>query len=299
VQDPYGNYWHFATMVVGINFNFERRIGQFPAGFDEEGQLYSNTAYGDFPHYLPSQEQRGGEDWFTGWMLLSYEKPVEASSFQDDFKPENVVDENIKTFWVAKTNKETEWLTVDLEQESEVRAIQINYADYKSNLFGKPAGLYHQYLIEFSVDGQNWAILIDKREKKEDVPNDYVELASPQRARYIRFTNHHLPTPNLAISDLRIFGKGAGEKPAEVVNFRVERGEDRRKARLSWDRVEGGQGYHVYFGIHPGKLYNSVMVYKDTAYQLNALNVIPDYFFSIEAFNENGISERSAVLKAK
>lgn len=296
VQDPYGNYWHYGTMVVGINFNFERRIGQFPAGFDEDGQLYANTAYGDYPHYLPSSEERGREDWFTGWMLLSYDKPVEASSFRDDFRAENVVDESIKSFWVAETNREGESLTIDLEEESEVRAVQINYTDYKSNIYGKPDTLYHQYLIESSADGENWDIMVDKRTNEKDVPNDYVELASPQQARYIRFTNVHVPTPNLAISGLRIFGKGAGEPPAEVANFQVERGDDRREALLEWDRVGGAQGYHLYYGIDPDKLYNSVMVYEDTVYQLSGLNVDPDYFFAIEAFSENGISERSSVV---
>ena len=298
VRDPYGDYWHFATMVVGINFNFERRIGQFPAGFDDDGRLYTNTAYGDYPHYLPSSTDRGREDWFTGWMLLSYDKPVEASSFQEDFGPENVVDENVKSFWVAATNTDAEWLTIDLEQQSELRAVQINYADYESNIYGKPDTLYHQYLIESSVDGEAWDVLIDKRENVEDVPNDYVELATTRPARYVRFTNYHVPTPNLAISGLRIFGTGGGEKPSEVANFQVERGEDRRKARLSWDPVEGAQGYHAYFGIDRDKLYNSVMVYRDTTYQLNSLNVDPEYFFAIEAFNENGISQRSRVLDA-
>lgn len=296
VQDPYGNYWHFGTMVVGINFNFERRIGQFPAGFDEDGQLYTNTAYGDYPHYLPSSEERGREDWFTGWMLLSYNKPVEASSWQKEFDPANAVDENIKTFWLAETSREGESLTIDLEEVSKVRAVQINYADYESNIYGKPDTLYHQYLVESSVDEENWEIMIDKRANKDDVPNDYVELASPREARYIRFTNVHVPTPNLAISGLRIFGKGAGDPPAEVQGFRVDRQGDRREARLEWNRVEGAQGYHLYYGINSDKLYNSVMVYQDTTYQLNGLNVDPDYFFAIEAFNENGISERSPVV---
>ena len=296
VQDPYGNYWHFGTMVVGINFNFERRIGQFPAGFDEDGQLYTNTAYGDYPHYLPSSEERGREDWFTGWMLLSYNKPVEASSWQKEFDPANAVDENIKTFWLAETSREGESLTIDLEEVSKVRAVQINYADYESNIYGKPDTLYHQYLVESSVDEENWEIMIDKRANKDDVPNDYVELASPREARYIRFTNVHVPTPNLAISGLRIFGKGAGDPPAEVQGFRVDRQGDRREARLEWNRVEGAQGYHLYYGINSDKLYNSVMVYQDTTYQLNGLNVDPDYFFAIEAFNENGISERSLVV---
>lgn len=298
VQDPWGNYWHYSTMAVGINSGFERRIGTFPSGFDDDGQLWANTAYGDYPHYLPSGEERSREDWFTGWMLLSYNKPVEASSTHEDFSPENAVDEEIKTFWVAETNGEGESLTIDLEEESNVRAIQINYTDYKSNIAGKPDTLYHQYLIESSSDGENWEILVDKRENKEDVPNDYVELKEPEQARYIRFTNYHVPTPNLAISGLRIFGKGPGEPPLAVEKFSVDRTDDPREAQLQWGRVEGAQGYHLYYGIAPDKLYNSVMVYQDTSYQLNGLNVDPDYYFAIEAFNENGISEKSPAQKA-
>jgi len=293
VQDPWDNYWHYTTMVVGINSGFERRIGKFPAGFDEDGQLWTNTAYGDYPHYLPSEKERNREEWFTGWMLLSFEKPVDASSFRDDFRPEHVADEEIKTFWLAESNREGEWVIIDLEEESEVRAIQINYADHKSNIAGKPDTLYHQYLIESSSDGENWNNLVDKRDNRKDIPNDYVELRSPEMTRYIRFTNYHVPTPNLAISGLRIFGQGPGEPPAKVENLRVTRGEDRREAVLNWDPVEDAQGYHFYYGIHPDKLYNSVMVYRDTTYQLNGLNVNPDYYFAIEAFNENGISERS------
>lgn len=299
VADPYGNYWHYGTMVVGINFNFERRIGMFPAGFDKDGQLYTNTAYGDYPHYLPSDQERGREDWFTGWMLLSYEKPVQASSFHEDYRPENVTDEEIKTFWVAETNREGEWISIDLEEQSEIRAIQINYTDYQSNIFGKPDTLYHQYVIESSDDGEYWNVLVDKRENTADVPNDYVELAEPHQARYIRFTNIHVPTPNLALSDLRIFGKGPGNPPPAVENFRVDRTEDAREATLTWESAEGAQGYHIFYGIHPEKLYNSVMVYSDTTYQHNGLNANPDYYFSIESFNQNGISERSSVIEAE
>src|SRR5215467_1274909 len=52
-QDVYGNWWHVSTMIINVKNNFERRIGIWPAGFDKDGILYCNTAYGDYPHYLP------------------------------------------------------------------------------------------------------------------------------------------------------------------------------------------------------------------------------------------------------
>jgi xylan 1,4-beta-xylosidase len=55
-QDLYGNYWNTGTPWIAVNWNFERRIAMFPAGFDKDGQLYSNTRFGDFPHYLPTKK---------------------------------------------------------------------------------------------------------------------------------------------------------------------------------------------------------------------------------------------------
>lgn len=49
--------------------------------------------------------------------------------------------------------------------------------------------------------------------------------------------------------------------------------------------------YVLYWGIEPDKLNNSVMIYDASAYELKALNRGVDYFFAIEAFNENGISD--------
>ncbi|MTI21710.1 1,4-beta-xylanase, partial [Fulvivirga sp. RKSG066] len=93
VKDNSGNYWHYATMAISVNYKFERRIGMYPAGFEENGQMYVNTAYGDYPHYLPDTEVDNHKSRFTGWMLLSYNKPVSTNSpiVKKDI---NVVDES-------------------------------------------------------------------------------------------------------------------------------------------------------------------------------------------------------------
>lgn len=99
---------------------------------------------------------------------------------------------------------------IDLEKPADVYAVQINYHDYQSNMYGRYEGLHHRYLIEGSLDGENWDILVDRKESYRDTPNDYVELALPKSARYIRYKNIDIPTPNLAISELRVFGLGTG-----------------------------------------------------------------------------------------
>ncbi|PTX21255.1 F5/8 type C domain-containing protein [Pontibacter mucosus] len=295
VVGPAGEYWHFGSASVSVNMNWERRINMFHTTFDKDGLMHVDTYFGDYPHFGPSVPGKMGQ--FAGWMLLSYKKPVKASSTLESFKPENMLDESTKTFWVAEQNNDQQWVQIDLEKPGKVYAVQVNYHDYKSNLYGKVPGLYHRYMMEGSTDGKNWKTLVDRSDNYRDVPNDYVELGTPQTVRYIRYRNIHVPTPNLAISGLRIFGVGQGKAPARVKNFKVNRQQDRRDAMITWDKQANAQGYNVLWGIAPDKLYSSWMVYEDNKLDLKSLGVDQGYYFAIESFNENGVSERTKPVK--
>ena len=297
VKGPAEMYWHFGTMAVAVNVRWERRIGMFPTYFDKEGLMYSDTYFGDYPHYGPNEEGRRGE--FTGWMLLSYDKPVEVSSVHEDYSGKNLVDENIQTFWVAQTNNDQQWVQIDLENSADIYAVQLNYHDYKSDLYGRYSDLKHQYVIEVSDDGKNWRTIIDKSKNQTDVPNDYVELPAPEQARFVRYKNIAVPTPYLSISGLRVFGKGKGDALKRPKKFSVERQEDRRDALITWEKQEEAQGYNVLWGIAPDKLYNNWMVYKDDELYLRSLSSDQEYYFALESFNENGVSKRTKPVKIK
>lgn len=221
----------------------------FPLFFDNEGLMWTDTYFGDYPRYGPAEPGKAGE--FTGWMLLSYNKPVTASSAVGDHSPENMTDEQVKTYWLAEKNDTTEWVMID-----------------KSNSF-------------------------------KDSPNDYVELALPVRTRYLRYRNVEVPTPHLAISDIRVFGIGEGKKPKAVTGFTVKRDSDRRDALITWDAQKNAQGYNVRWGIAPDKLYSSWLVYDDNQLLLKALTTDQEYYFTVEAFNENGISEHPNPIHIK
>mgnify|MGYP006196011287 CR=1 FL=1 len=296
VKGPGGSYWHFATMSMPINVRWERRIGMFETFFDEDGLMYTDTYFGDYPHYVPTAEKAGE---FTGWMLLSYGKPVKVSSVFEDYAAERLVDENIESFWIAQENNKEQWIEIDLEEVSNINALQINFNDYKSDMYGRIPGLYHQYTVEVSKDGKQWEVLVDKSESKIDAPNDYVELEEPVEARFIRYNNIHVPTPYLSISDFRIFGKGQGNKPGKVKDLEVRRMDDRRNAMITWDTQKNAQGYNVLWGIAPDKLYNSWMVYGENELELRTLTTDQTYYIAVEAFNENGISERTKQVKVE
>ena len=299
-QDKENNYWHVSTMVVGVKNNFERRIGIWPAGFDKDDVMWCNTAFGDYPLYLPSS----GKEFSSrpSWYLLNYKKPVQVSSTLAAYNANYAVDENIKTYWSAASANKGEWIQTDLGNISTVNAVQINYADQDvdSNRLGKYNGQYHQYMLYYSTDGKKWKVLVDKSNNQTDVPHDYIELNNPVQARFLKLENIHMPTGKFAISGLRVFGTGSGLKPDTVKNFIVLRTEkDKRSAWIKWRSVENAYAYNIYYGTAPDKLYNCVMVYDANDYWFKVMDRGKPYYFSIESINENGVSARTQINKVE
>lgn len=315
--DNNGDYWHVSTIMLSVKNNFERRIGIWPAGFDQDDMMWCQTAFGDYPHYLPQQKTILARppgydralmpsDYFTGWMLLNYKKPIQVSSSLGAYAAGNANDEDIKSYWSAATGNQGEWIQSDLGMLSTVHAIQINYADQdvSSSHLGKINGgeQYHQYKLYYSADGKKWTLLMDKSNNRTDLPHEYVELNKAVQARYIKLENIHMPTGKFAISGLRVFGNGNGEKPSAVKTFMVLRTEkDKRSAWIRWSPVDNAYAYNIYYGTAPDKLYNCLMVMDNTRneYWFKAMDLKKAYYFTIEAVNENGVSEKFKTIKVE
>src|SRR6478752_647327 len=130
-QDRHGNWWHVATMRISVNADFERRIGLFPAGFDEDGVLSCNQNFADYPMHVPDRRFDPWTEASAGWMLLSYNAFATASSSVVDHEPALATDESVRTWWVAGSNEPGEWLQLDLGSEMSIRALQVNLADHE------------------------------------------------------------------------------------------------------------------------------------------------------------------------
>ncbi|OYU57367.1 MAG: xylosidase [Chitinophagaceae bacterium BSSC1] len=299
-QDLFQDWWHVSTLVIATKNNFERRIGIWPADIDKDGILYTNNAYGDYPHFLPNKNADHSKSQFTGWMLLNYNKPIQVSNTLGAFSANLANDENIKTYWSAATGTKSEWIQTDLGKLSTVHAVQINYADQDATVMGKQTGLYHQYQLLGSKDGKTWELLKDKSQNKTDIPHEYLVFDKPVQTRFLKLLNIHVPTGKFAISGLRVFGKAVGAVPDTVQHFIVLRGDsERRNAWLKWQVNEQATGYVIYTGTAPDKLYNSIMVYGNNEYYFSAMEKDLPYYFQIEAFNENGIGKRTTVVKVE
>jgi hypothetical protein len=93
-----------------------------------------------------------------------------------------------------------------------------------------------------------------------------------------------------------VFGNGTGTPPATPRGLTVRRDQDPRNAFVSWRRVPGVVGYNILWGIDPKKLYQTYQVFADQGetLEIRALTVGQEYYFAIEAFDENGVSKVSA-----
>ena len=299
-KDAKGNYWHVGTCMLSLKYKFERRIGLYPVGFDADGVMYCNTAFGDYPCWNGDRDEKNPENRFTGWMLLSYGKKVEVSSTADaEHCASNLSDDNIRTYWAAKTGDAGEWVKMDLGAEKNVEAIQLNYYDYNTVQHNRANDLYYQYRIYASSDGTNWTLIVDKSNNDRDVPHDYVELRETLRTRYLKVENLFMPSEsNFCLSDLRVFGTADGAVPANVAGFKVARDKkDVRNAMITWKPSAGAYGYNIRYGIAADKLYNTITVNGACEYDFRGLDKGRTYYFAIEALGETGRSAMSKIVK--
>ena len=289
-KDKYGQYWHIGTMTISVKHMFERRMGIFPVGFDEDGQIRCNTVFGDYPHYYPGEKEYMVENGFAGMMLLSHKKYAIASSYIQDHGIELAVDEEVRTYWSAQTGDPGEWMMIDLGTMCSVEAVQVNFAEHNTDpdlVRGRDVDIYEQYLLEYSADGIQWEILADKSQNQKDVPHDYFELVQPINTRYVKCTNVFSPGNGcFAMRDLRIFGNSEQAVFTPVTDYTVERDpSDGRDAVIRWTPVDNADGYIVHYGIDPDKLYNNYMVYDADSISIHSLNHGVDYYYSVEAFD--------------
>lgn len=300
-QDKWGNYWHMGSMTISVNHKFERRLGMWPAFFDEDGTFYTYTGFGDFPHKIPEIKLERPDDYSPSAMLLSYKKPAEVSSSLPEHSAEHAVNEEVREYWSAATGDKGEWIMVDLQQKCEVKSIQINYADEASSILGRlDTPVTYQYLLEYSNDNKNWGILVDNTSNITDNPHDFIVLPKPIAARYIRLTNYYVPDGKFAISGLRIFGNGKGNLPQPVTNFSVTRDvENPKSVRIEWEKSQNTLGYNIRFGIQPDKLYQNYQVFDTDTLTINSLNSDLNYYFTIDCFNEKGITKGKQIVETE
>ena len=302
-QDKNGNWWRATTQWIGIPGRFTRRLGLFPAGFDSQDRMFTQTTLGDYPQIMPREKRpvdwaRVGDNPYpanlAGWQLLSFGKSASASSAAPEHGVELATDENIRSWWSAESGKPGEWFQVDLGGVRDIRAIQVNFADEPLQPGASTKDDYHAYKLLASSDGAEWHLIVDRSANRVAAPHDYTELATPAQARFVKVENVHVPSSvKFALSDLRVFGNGQGRPPSPVQEFKAERhADDSRYVTFTWKPSQGVDGYLIHYGPSPDALFQTVQVQGGAEHQLtiHALMRNVHYTYRIDCFNENGVA---------
>ena len=66
---------------------------------------------------------------------------------------------------------------------------------------------------------------------------------------------------------------------------------------LEWLKDDNSTGYIVNYGTDANKLYTSVMVYDTNSLLLTGLNKDVTYYFSVDSFNESGITKGNKTVQ--
>jgi hypothetical protein len=307
LKDRFGNGWHISSARISVNHPFERRLGLWPAGFDQDGELFCNQRYGDWPMRM---EQAAFDPWRNPeWMLLSYGKPARASSSAEGYAPSKAVDENIQSWWKAESHAPGEWLEVDLQHVCDVHAVQINFADDQLDVSAPEGAVFEvngeitktrrhiderrhltRWLLEGSADGLEYFVIEDKSNAETDLPHDLVVIEAGIKARYIRCCVKELPYNQKAcISGLRVFGIGQGDLPQQVSGVQTSLLSE-LDLSVAWEDNDA-VGYNVLWGFAADKLYHSYLVYGDNRVDIGALVKGQPVYIRVDAFNEMGITE--------
>lgn len=310
IQDEFGNWWHISTMRISKNFMFERRLGLWPAGFDEDGTMFCNQSFGDYPYEVPSGKF-DPKSVKPKWMLLSYKKKTAVSSFVKNYESEKAVNEDIRDFWKSRGNQKGEWLSVDLGEICDVYAIQINMHDDGENNADirntKLTGPFYmkrtiqnqtdslRYDVLSSLDGVEWFNFIEQSDKSKK-PHELLCIETGRKARFIKVIFEHAPYDQaFAVSGLRIFGLGNGNNPSQVEIIEAKY-TGSMNALIKWTKSDQAIGYNVLYGNTPDKLYHSWMVYDQTELDLSTLINGCEYYVRVDSFCEVGVTEGKVKL---
>lgn len=296
-QDEHGNWMRMGTMWIGVHNLFERRVGLFPAGFDPQGRLFTDTAFGDFPQKLPDRPDahRPPADNKPLWMLVSEQARATASSESPGHPAARAADENARTWWAAASGRSGEWLALDLGEVRTVHAVQVNLAEHDAKLAAKaPPADGQAFLFETSEDGKAWEECWDR--SKPDTPSAHPlrVFDPPLRVRHIRVLNvMDSKAGPFAVRDLRAFGYGNGSPPAVVEEASLTRdAADDRLATVRWTPVEKADGYVLRFGVAADALHLAIRIQggHTSSFSTHVLNRGVPVFFRLDAFNENGVT---------
>lgn len=213
VRGPNGTLWAFVTSVVGNFHVFERRIGLFPVGIDENGDLYGLPVR-DVPQWAPGRLEHPEKDNETGWLPVSVRTLAAGSSCEPGRTADYAIDDSARTWWQPKDDDPSPSLIVDLRTRYRVAAVRILWAepnlDHEKGILPGP----FRYRVLYQADkGKSWLTALDCGDNRTDLLVDYRAFPAVS-ARRLKLEILGAPAGvRPGVMEFTVFGKAPDKEP--------------------------------------------------------------------------------------
>ncbi len=207
VEGPDGTLWAFVTSVVGNYHVFERRIGLYPIGIDEDGCLYGVPSR-DIPQWAPGvieHPELGNE---AGWLPVSVRTIARASSCAEGRTADYAIDDYCRSWWQPTADDALPSLEIDLKTTYDIAAVRIMWAepglDHNAGILPGPI----RYKLWYQVKkGGEWKLLADYSSNDEDFLIDYLTFDTVT-ARRVKLEICGVPVKGtIGVTEFTVFGK--------------------------------------------------------------------------------------------
>lgn len=204
VRGPKNTIWCFYTIPMGIDHEYERRIGMDPCMIDENGELHCMTG-SETPQFAPGVLEHPENGNSVGTLSSNRFLPKSASSSKYGHEPLYAIDDALHTWWEPADEDPEPVLSTSVMSYTYLSAIRIIWKDvgldFKAGVMPGP----YRYVVEAKLkDADNWKVLVDASENDTDLTVDY----------------RTFPETLVSRVWLRILGAPKGLKPG-VIDFSV------------------------------------------------------------------------------
>ena len=207
VDGPGGTIWAFTTSMVNNYHVFERRIGLFPVGIDENGELYGLPCR-DVPQWIPGLLPHPEEGNEAGWLPVSVRTIASASSCAPGRTADYAVDDYCRSWWQAAAGDSSPSLMVDFKNSYYIAALRIMWAepnlDHNDGIFPGPV----KYKVYYQEKKNNdWRLLVDNSQADTDYLIDYRTFDAVKARRVKLEILGTAPGLDIGVLEMTVFGK--------------------------------------------------------------------------------------------
>ena len=199
VKGPDNTVWQFYTTLIRRIHMFERRVGMDRVEFDANGDAHVKIT-------AVPQSVSGGD---LGLVPVLVFKKVTGSSSYGCCYPAFAFDDCTHTWWMPDSEDKAPWVEVNLQQEFDIYAFQIMWAeegiDQQNNIMPEPA----KYKLEFfSGNGKKPVAVWDHSNNDQDLLIDF-RCGEKVSAQYVRLSFEIAENPKLhrGVSNFTLFGR--------------------------------------------------------------------------------------------